>query len=71
MQDVTGLDKVDFSDVLDLGQAEPSTPKFNGGKEVNFLEKFGDSETINEEDRWDVNESPIPEKRYLRTRNEL
>ncbi len=71
MQDVTGLDRVDFSDVLDLGQAEPSDSKLNRGKEVNFLDKFGDSGPINEEDMWDVSESPIPNKKYLRTRNKL
>lgn len=71
MQDVTGLDKVDFSDVLDLGQAEPCPPKSHQGKTVNFLDKFGDSGTIDEKDTWDISESPVPEKKYLRTRNEL
>lgn len=32
MQDVTGLDRIDFSDVLDLGKAEPSIPKPRKGK---------------------------------------
>ena len=71
MQDMTSLDKVDFSDVLDLGQTEPSNPKLNHGKEVNFLEKFGDSGTVNEKDTWNVNESPIPKRLRTRTRNEL
>ena len=66
IQDVTGLDRVEFSDVFDLGQgiSKPRT-----GKSVNFLEKFGDPETIDEMDTWDISESKVPEKRYLRTRN--
>jgi len=66
MQDVTGLDRVDFSDILDLGQA-----KSRKGKMVNFLDKFGDSKPINEMDTWNASEYSVPEKRYLRTRNEL
>jgi len=66
MQDVTGLDRVDFSDVLDLGQAKPRK-----GKVVNFLDKFGDSGPIDEMDTWDASEYSVPEKRYLRTKNEL
>ena len=49
--------------MLDLGQPESSTPKFTQGKEVNFLDKFGNSGTINEEEMWDVSESSIPEQR--------
>ena len=71
MQDVMGLDRVDFSDILDLGQDEPFTPKSHQGKTVNFLDKFGDSGPIHEKDKWDISESPVPEKRDLRTRNEL
>lgn len=56
MQDVTGLDHVQFSDVFDLGQAKPSK-----AKRVNFLEKFPDPETISE--------SKVLEKKNLRTRN--
>ena len=55
--------------MLDLGQAKPSTAKFNQGKEVNFLDKQGDSGTINEEDLWDVSECQIPRKEYRKTRN--
>jgi hypothetical protein len=69
MQDVTGLNRVEFSDILDLGQAEPSISKPRTGKIVNFLEKFGDPGTIDEMDRWDTSEYKVPEKRYLRTRN--
>lgn len=69
MQDVTGLNRVEFSDILDLGQAEPSISKPRTGKIVNFLEKFGDPETIDEMDTWDTSECKVPEKRYLRTRN--
>jgi hypothetical protein len=71
MQDVTGLERVDFSDVFDLGQAEPSIPKSPKGKTVNFLDKFGDSGPIDEKDTWDISESTVPEPKYLRTRNEL
>lgn len=42
IKEVTGLDSVDFRDVLDLGQAKPRK-----GKIVNFLEKFADSDLIN------------------------
>ena len=66
MQDVTGLDRVDFSDVLDLGEAKPGKEKM-----VNFLDRFGDSGPIDEMDTWEVSEYSVPEKRYLRTRNEL
>lgn len=43
MQDVTDLDRVDFSDIFDLGQS-----KSRKGKMVDFLEKFGDSGPIDE-----------------------
>lgn len=69
MQDVTGLDQVEFSDMLDVGQAKPSIPRLRKGKTVNFLDKFGDSEIIDEIDTWETGESMIPEKRYLRSRN--
>lgn len=45
MQDVTGLGHVKLSNVLDLGQPKPQK-----GKMVNFLDKFGDSEPIDEID---------------------
>ena len=54
MKDVTGLDRVEFSDILDLGQAESSISKPRRGKVVNFLEKFGDPGTIDEMDTWDT-----------------
>lgn len=63
MQDVTGLDRVDFIDVLDLGQSK--RPK---AKITNFLEKFGDSGPIDEIDTWNPF---VPQKKYLRIRNEL
>lgn len=71
MKDTTGLTREDFADVFDLGQPEPGIPKRQKGKMVNFLEKFGDSGSIDEKDTWDISESKIPEKKYLRTRNEL
>lgn len=69
MQDVTGLDRVEFSDKLDLGQVEPSSSKPSTGKVVNFLKKFGDRGTIDEVDTWETSENTIPENRDLRTRN--
>lgn len=75
MQDVTGLDRVEFSDTLDLGQTKgiSTNPTLNPrkAKTVNFLDKFGDSTTIDKSDTWDTNEFMVPKKRYLRTRNEL
>lgn len=69
MRDVTGLDRTDFSDVLDLGQPQPCVSTPHKAKMVNFLDKFGDSGTIETKDTWDISESTIPEK--LRVRNEL
>lgn len=74
MKDTTGLtalDKVEFTDKFDLGQTKPSISKPLKAKEVNFLDKFGDSEPIGESDKWEIceNEFKVPEKRYLRTRN--
>ena len=64
MQDVTGLDRVDFRNVLDLGQTKPRK-----GKLVRFLDKFGDAGSIDEMDTLDAGDYQVPEKRYLRTRN--
>ena len=71
MQDVTGLDRVEFTDKFDLGQTKPSISNSNKGKEVSFLEKFGDSGPVSENEGWDTcdNEFMVPEKKYLRTRN--
>ena len=71
MQDITGLDRVEFTDKFDLGQTKPSISNPRKGKEVNFLDKFGDSGPIGESEGWDTceNEFMVPEKRYLRTRN--
>lgn len=68
MKDMTGLDRVEFSDSLDLGQAEPSISEPRTGRTVNFLEKFGDPRTIDEMDTWDTSDYNIPEKRDLKTR---
>lgn len=65
MQDVTGLDQVEFSDQFDLGQTKPTITKTaRKGKEVNFLDKFGDSSPIDESEKWDTceNEFMVPEK---------
>ena len=73
MQDVTGLDRVDFSDILDLREVKPSIPKARRGKMVNFMDKFGNSGPIDEINTWEVCEevcqSMVPEKIYLKTRN--
>lgn len=79
MKDVTGLDRVEFTDQYDLGQTKPSMPNPpknsirnpGQGKQVNFLEKFGDKGPVSETESWDIyeNEFPVPEKRNLRTRN--
>nr|YP_010133682.1 hypothetical protein KYU99_pgp071 [Nitzschia supralitorea]QWM93172.1 hypothetical protein [Nitzschia supralitorea] len=66
MQDVTGLNRVDFSDILDLGQSDSYVPKFKG-KTVNFLDKFGDPEIISESE-WYTSEPPVIKNRYLRGR---
>jgi hypothetical protein len=67
MQDIT----VEFTDKFDLGQTKPSICNPHKGKEVSFLDKFGDSGPIGESEGWDTceNEFMVPEKRYLRTRN--
>ena len=71
MPDVTGLNRQEFTDKLDLGQTELSICKPRQGKEVKFLDKFGDSGQISESETWDTcdNEFMVPEKRSLRTRN--
>lgn len=62
MQDVTGLDRVDLSDMLDLKPAKPYIPKSQKAKRVNFLDKFPDSGPIDEAETWDVIESMVQEK---------
>jgi hypothetical protein len=71
MQYLTGLDRVEFTDKFDLGTPEPSISTPQKGKEVNFLDKFGDSGQSGDHEGWDTcdNEIMVPEKRYLRTRN--
>lgn len=71
MQDVTGLSRVKFTDIVELGQVEPSIIQSGKGKTVDFLDKFGDSGIINEMDKWDISESSVPQKNYLRTKNNL
>lgn len=70
MQDTTGLDRVEFSDKFDLGQTKPSICNPRKGKEVNFLEKFGDSEPIGESEGWNTyeNESMVPKKLNIRAK---
>ncbi len=70
MQDITGLDRVDFSDVLDLGQPEPSISKASKSKTVNFLEMFGDPADIDESDTWDASSitDTVAKRRNLRIR---
>lgn len=73
MEDVTRLDRVEFTDKYDLGQTKPSICNPRKGKQVSFLDKFGDSESepIGESRGWDrcENDFTVPEKRYLRIRN--
>lgn len=68
VQDVTALEHVKFTDVLDLGKPEPSIPEPRKGKMVNFLDKFADSGTIRDQDTWDTVEPTDIGKRNLRTR---
>ena len=71
MQDITGLDRVKFTDQCDLGQTKSDICNLRKGKEVNFLDKFGDSGPISETEGWDTgeNEVMVPKRKYLRTRN--
>lgn len=69
MRDVTGLDQVNFSDMVDLGQLELCIPKFHKAKMINFLDKYSDSGTIDEKDTWDISESRVPENPSLRIGN--
>lgn len=52
MQDVTGLERQQFTDIFDLGQAKPSISKTfsknRKGKMVNFLEMFSNPENIDD-----------------------
>lgn len=72
MQDTTGLDRVEFTDKFDLGQPKPNSCNPLKGKEVNFLKKFRDSGPIGDSEGWDTcdNDFMVPEKKYLRTRNQ-
>lgn len=73
MHDLTGLDRVEFTDKFDLGQTKPNIYNPRKGKEVNLLEKFGDSKLLEENQGWDISENDfiVPKRRYLRRRNEL
>ena len=70
MQDVTGLDRTQFRDTLDMGQRESTISK-RLGKQVNFLDKFGDSEKIDRSEQWENSKNFLsaPNKN-LRIRNE-
>lgn len=68
MKDVTSLRQHEFTDQFDLGKiCEPRQE----GKEVNFLDKFGDEGKICDQETWDTgdNEINLPEEKYIRTRN--
>ena len=52
MQDVTGLDQVEFTDKFDLGQTKRNICKPQKTKEISFLKKFGDSGPIGEDEGW-------------------
>lgn len=57
-----------FTDIYDLGQpkTQPDVCKPQTGKTVNFLEKFGDTGPINDDESWETSNCPIEEKKYLR-----
>ena len=72
MQDVTGLDRVQFTDRFDLGKTKKyNTYSTQKAKQVGFLDKFSDPKVIAENEKWETLENEIipPEKKYLRTRN--
>ena len=69
MQDVTGLNRVGFTDVLDLGKSQNCAIKPRQGKMVNFLDKFGDSGTIPETETWDVCLPNVQDEHYLKIKN--
>lgn len=71
MQDITGLDRVDFSDILDLGQPEPTISKASKSKTVNFLEMFGDPADVDGSDTWDASSvtDSVAKKMNLRAKN--
>jgi len=71
MKDVTGLEHVDFSDILDLGQNKPSISKSSKGKMVKFLDIFGDPADIGKSETWDASSitDTVPKKMNLRTGN--
>lgn len=50
MKDVTTFDRIDFSDVLDLG-LDPKQVRTRA-KTVNFIDKFGDPDSIDEKHAW-------------------
>ena len=84
MRDVTNLERVDFSDIFDLGKPQTSISKVSTsiskvstsiskaskGKEVNFLDLFGDPAEIPESETWDVADAvdTIAERTNLRTK---
>lgn len=67
----TGLDNVEFTAQYDLGQTKASIYNPRKGKEVHFLDQFGDLGPIGESEGWETceNEFSVLEKRYLRTKN--
>ena len=74
MQDVTGLDRVAFSDILDVKKASPTIQKSTfipdrpKGKMVKFLEKFGDSSPVREHETWEIPEVlEVPEVKVFGT----
>lgn len=66
MPDVTGLDRIEFTDKFDIGQIKSTISNSQRGKEVNFLDKFG-SGPVSEAEQWDIHENGIivPEKKNL------
>lgn len=71
MNDVTGLEKLHFSDKFEVfsGQKPEPKPSLRGtsrlrrhGKTVNFLDKFKDPKFIAEDELWDTEIPKIPRK---------
>ena len=60
MKDVTGLDRVEFTDRLNLGQIESPACGIQKSKQVNFLDKFGDSKSVHASgEGWNIYDNEI------------
>ncbi len=60
MNDISGVDKVDFSDRLQVPPSTEVTIKSKTkAKSVNFLDKFGDPKEISESETWNTDENAL------------